>query len=733
MATAALIAAKKAAKQRKERAFRVSRQIKVTGLKAVETRRQKLNLDMRDVQYELTGSNKRTLVMGTDPVAVVSMKAYNGVWSGLCNFCWLIGDYDSAMMLDRANCPKDPPTVATETLILYLRFRVYPANSYLTQHGTDHMGDSAPRVKNVNGEYILCRGDWNSVPTVKLLRTGVTKLLSHYDNGKLPYVAACDDCRKQPVELGVGCHKHSSNPRFYPVGNACNTPEFRRVHIMYQHYAKQMYDAERTSFAFLPSEVRDIRSWCMMQDDPYYFMIWTIMIVGIKQFRRIEEILQLGIDEFDDNYAVVTENNVEALAVWVYGKSDNDKIHLLLWDETEYPEFSPTRAVLAWMHMSGIRSGRLFPPKDQIGTTASPTESLSYAIYRDEIIFFCKDVLKKDLGSPAMEKMLIGTHVLRKTGYLFAFWGFQQATNSYEMRELSTLDKSSIMQSARHSDKSDCVHTYLADAATLMELVGTVAKDDPKYKVGRWKSIHLKTHAAFLSITLENKKYLKPLRDLVDWYVSEKLQLPLDGMFPPRRMAEKLMMYRPTLPTRDSFDYRELLRHEVPAARLDFIVMAIDNAVRKAAEDEVRRLLELSELSMPEPQRGSVAGAPAAAATRTLVTRPSGSLAAAADTSSTITDAVVDSDNFQERAANRKLPKDALIELLKEVVEDVATQIDGGRKLVQPYSTFVYSARKTVTCLEAHSKGDVAEFLKTHSRYARAKFKCDLCEAAKKK
>jgi hypothetical protein len=46
-------------------------------------------------------------------------------------------------------------------------------------------------------------------------------------------------------------------------------------------------------------------------------------------------------------------------------KRDKHKVSLMVWDDKECPEFSAVKAVLIWMSISGIKSGRLFPLFDK--------------------------------------------------------------------------------------------------------------------------------------------------------------------------------------------------------------------------------------------------------------------------------------------------------------------------------------------------------------------------------
>ena len=147
------------------------------------------------------------------------------------------------------------------------------------------------------------------------------------------------------------------------------------------------------------------------------------MLVGIKGFLRIDEALNLKVEDLPQDYFVVTEHSVEGLCMIVQGKTDQEKQYLAIWDDTECPDFSPARALLIWLAVSGIQSGALFPSASELSSgTKSPSESLHYDDFLAEITkFLCTDVLKKDANSSAMQNMIIGTHILCKTAYLLAY------------------------------------------------------------------------------------------------------------------------------------------------------------------------------------------------------------------------------------------------------------------------------------------------------------------------
>jgi hypothetical protein len=82
--------------------------------------------------------------------------------------------------------------------------------------------------------------------------------------------------------------------------------------------------------------------------------------------------------------------------------------------------------------------------------------------------------------------MIFGTHMLRKTGYLLAKWGWRKRNQKADEIEVSE-----IAMSARHKDVTSMI-SYLRDNGTLFESVKHASPHDPKQNVGKWIPIHLR-------------------------------------------------------------------------------------------------------------------------------------------------------------------------------------------------------------------------------------------------
>jgi hypothetical protein len=99
------------------------------------------------------------------------------------------------------------------------------------------------------------------------------------------------------------------------------------------------------------------------------------------------------------------------------------------------PEFCPLRHLLVYLAATKLQKGYLFPVwNDKQKNSTNGIRPYDYGVFRNKLrtlIFACCDSImravpptdqpEEDLDE-AEKDPLIGTHTLRKTGYLFAVW-----------------------------------------------------------------------------------------------------------------------------------------------------------------------------------------------------------------------------------------------------------------------------------------------------------------------
>ena len=89
------------------------------------------------LSLDIIGKKKHSPVAGANDGAKDStITRYKPVWLALRNFCLLIGDYVSAMILWRGVCPQNPYPMDLGTAKLSLRFKTSPLGTPIVHPDT---------------------------------------------------------------------------------------------------------------------------------------------------------------------------------------------------------------------------------------------------------------------------------------------------------------------------------------------------------------------------------------------------------------------------------------------------------------------------------------------------------------------------------------------------------------------------------------------------------------------
>ena len=306
------------------------------------------------------------------------------------------------------------------------------------------------------------------------------------------------------------------------------------------------YDAQG-NMAFLPSELRKIRCYLINQNDLLSFMIWCIILVGTKLFARVDEVLVLKVEDFDNNqdFFIAKQHNIHSLAVDLKGKTGT-RLHLdklMLWDDKECPEFSPVWAILLWIQLSGIRSGYIFPSPEELQSSQKhTTEHYPYKHLLNAMKHLYFDVLNHDKEDPKYKNVMFGTHIFCKTMYFLAYlshkrYGYrldkiEEALMLQSSRRLCSPDQndhSLITESARHStNSSNCttIMQYLWDSPVLAHAMDTEDFDSAQNKVGKWIPIVILSLRPLQQILVPVTAYQKPLPQMAARYMHDILLQP---------------------------------------------------------------------------------------------------------------------------------------------------------------------------------------------------------------
>jgi hypothetical protein len=328
----------------KKRTHIITDDARVLGFTAIEARtalyaRDPLS-EANDAPIEIAGRN--TEGIGTDRAAISTIARYQTVWNGLLDYSIMMEDYDSGIILHRTSCPRRPLPISEDTAISYMKYRVLEAGSEVKHHTSNRP------VLKPDKTPLLSLGDWKSAGSLGIYRSALSKLHSAYDTTKGEYNQACLECRKIPLARvckSEGCKNHPGSPQYWSSGSVTKASNFQTQIDLLQEYAESNYEA-RSTVAFLPGELRAIRTYLLAANTLESLQLWCIIIIGVRLFLRIDEVLTLRMDAFKPEYFVVKGKEVISLLLLIQGKRDKRPVNFNLWDDHICPDLSPGHALL---------------------------------------------------------------------------------------------------------------------------------------------------------------------------------------------------------------------------------------------------------------------------------------------------------------------------------------------------------------------------------------------------
>jgi hypothetical protein len=532
-------------------------------------------LDKVVEDYKLNIQNDPIVITGgedgNDHVKTDTITRYRSVWRSLYRFCFLVGDYESALLLSDTKRPANPLPMKEETVRLYMQFMTKEEGSVLNNPTT------LQPVTDVLGKPIKCIGRYTSPKSLAALQGAISKLHSHFESTKGVYQdGKCSDCHQLANDgKNEGCELHLYSPNVRRKGDTLNSIGFKNDLSKYKKYAKEHY-TQKGNLQLTPGEVRQCRTYLLSHNDPVMFMIYVAMLLGIKLFLRIEEVLGMTVSQFVTNYFIITSNaEIQGLCTKVNGKTDDDWVHLMLWRDFDCPEFCVVSHILLWIELIGLKEDSvLFPHPEDIGKGTSSgvyTRPCDYNWFLEKMKHLVFDILKKDKEQVSASH-IIGTHILRKTAYLFAIFGCLLYNLQKGKNQPDEIDKTTILLSARHRDLN-CITKYVLDCTTVWAALKRMNSLD-QHRVSAWESIHVQTHPTMQSIATECTRFQKPITELASDYVYNTLGIA-KGV--PRSVAlfvDRAMRYVPD---------------KTPHQELD---SAITKLIPECSQQEFRRLVE---------------------------------------------------------------------------------------------------------------------------------------------
>jgi hypothetical protein len=203
--------------------------------------------------------------------------------------------------------------------------------------------------------------------------------------------------------------------------------------------------------------------------------------------------------------------------------------------------------------MLGLKKGFLFPPRHQLASSSSDnfsgnfSEHVSYANWLAKMKGLMTNVLGKTIGSDCC----VGTHTLRKTGYLFAIWGcLKTMPPSQRLNTFPAFLLSFILTAARHKSVQNAT-TYAQDSASLLCLVQD-ERNPESHLVFKWDSIHITNVGSAAAVTLASRPYQKTLSDVASWYFANVLKIVKDETLTITRAMEFAIDFKPELEAKEA-------------------------------------------------------------------------------------------------------------------------------------------------------------------------------------
>ncbi len=423
---------------------------------------------------------------------------YDGKLKQLRSFLTNLGDYESLLILEDKKIPYCP-AINVESLVLFIRYKRNSTTEKLT-NVSDHP------VTDVNGTVITCKQSWNNPKIVDSLTAAVVILHKQRYNDS-PYQEPCTQCLALPIaDQHKGCTFHPSSPRLRRTGNPCYA-------AVYQDCAKQLrfdgiaYQPEGANF-LSPKDIRVAQKYLCNTGEITDLQMYVMILLGIKCFLRHKEYAKICIhhmQKVEKLYVIDKNGTIQALCLEVRGKSDKQRVQLLIWKDDENPVFCPVRFLLLYIKVSGIKSGYLFPTEYEL---KHPPQNGHFVTYLDYNLFshrlsdMCHGQLNRDDR--------VGCHTFRKTAYLFAIWGGGK-TNA------------TIMLSARHTTEG-AASVYRKDAETLLQLLSI--HQDPDQFVSSWKPIYIQSVSCYQQLNLPSQQFIKPIHTMAVDFVVNDLCVP---------------------------------------------------------------------------------------------------------------------------------------------------------------------------------------------------------------
>ena len=453
------------------------------------------------------------------------------------DFAYRIGDFRTCTICDRDLCPKNPHPANPETLILFFKWKS-------GEHGSTLKDLSGNDVKDIQDRTILCTGDYHTPQCLNKCDGAIKTLHDAYETCRGTYQHPCTECLDanglQDIPATYlstnfhSCSDHANNPRIALFGDPTLSDTCKTHHEEIRKMLKAAHIV-RGNTQLSPAMVRNLHSQLSTTGDIHDFQAWVMILMGMCLMLRADELITMKIEDFEMDFNIVHPDSVRNVAVCVQGKCDAAPQLLSIWKNDEFVELCPIRALFCYLKVTGIRAGFLFPNRkflialmmNRATPIGDQSERHKYSSWLTRMKRLMTKSFPHMFGKKSKKCCIVGTHTLRKTGYLFAVWGVLRAMNA-QFGGVRTKDFKpnllfeDILRCARHKSVG-MAQNYVLDAISRHERVQE-ERFVANQVVSVWKSFKIDELAHAGDINGASLPYIQATLPLqADWWYTVEL------------------------------------------------------------------------------------------------------------------------------------------------------------------------------------------------------------------
>jgi hypothetical protein len=127
-------------------------------------------------------------ILGRRYLQPATTRTYTKHIDGMKYFCFLLGDFDSMLILLKNAPPGRLVSVDLNSVKLFIKWKVYTK-------GTALLDDNGNAVMDLEGNPIVCAGSWNAPDNIRQFGSALTLCHSSRGNGGV-YTEACKDFQR---------------------------------------------------------------------------------------------------------------------------------------------------------------------------------------------------------------------------------------------------------------------------------------------------------------------------------------------------------------------------------------------------------------------------------------------------------------------------------------------------------------------------------------------------------